>query len=51
MKSRLAPGIRFAGEILDTDGRLGRYDFQWAWSTGWVAGKAAAVAGAAPLAV
>jgi len=43
MESRLAPGLHLAGEILDTDGRLGGYNFQWAWSTGWVAGRAAAV--------
>jgi predicted Rossmann fold flavoprotein len=42
MESRRAPGIHFAGEILATDGRLGGYNFQWAWSTGWVAGRAAA---------
>jgi predicted Rossmann fold flavoprotein len=42
MESRLAPGLHLAGEILDTDGRLGGYNFQWAWSTGWVAGRAAA---------
>jgi len=42
MESRRAPGVHFAGEILDTDGRLGGYNFQWAWSTGWVAGRAAA---------
>jgi predicted Rossmann fold flavoprotein len=42
LESRLAPGVHLAGEILDTDGRLGGYNFQWAWSTGWVAGKAAA---------
>jgi predicted Rossmann fold flavoprotein len=42
MESRLAKGVHLAGEILDTDGRLGGYNFQWAWSTGWVAGRAAA---------
>ncbi len=42
MESRLAPGVHLAGEILDTDGRLGGYNFQWAWSTGWVAGRGAA---------
>ena len=42
MESRLAPGLYFVGEILDVDGRLGGYNFQWAWSTGWVAGRAAA---------
>jgi len=42
MESRLAPGLHLAGEILDTDGRLGGYNFQWAWSTGHVAGRSAA---------
>jgi predicted flavoprotein YhiN len=30
------------GEILDVDGRLGGFNFQWAWSSGWVAGQAIA---------
>jgi len=42
MMSRLVPGLFFAGEILDVDGRLGGYNFQWAWSSGWVAGRSAA---------
>ena len=42
LESRLAPGVHFAGEILDVDGRLGGYNFQWAWSTGHVAGRSAA---------
>jgi hypothetical protein len=42
LESRVAPGLHLAGEILDVDGRLGGYNFQWAWSTGWVAGRAAA---------
>lgn len=42
MASRLCPGLFLAGEILDVDGRLGGYNFQWAWSSGWVAGGAAA---------
>jgi predicted flavoprotein YhiN len=42
MASRLVPGLYFAGEILDVDGRLGGYNFQWAWSSGRVAGRAAA---------
>jgi predicted Rossmann fold flavoprotein len=44
LESRISPGLYLAGEILDVDGRLGGYNFQWAWSTGWVAGKAAAAA-------
>jgi len=33
-----------AGEILDCDGRIGGFNFQWAWSTGYIAGRAAAMA-------
>lgn len=39
MESRLCPGLFFAGEVLDIDGITGGYNFQSAWSTGWVAGK------------
>jgi predicted Rossmann fold flavoprotein len=42
MMSRLAPGLFLAGEILDVDGWLGGYNFQWAWSGGTVAGRGAA---------
>ncbi len=42
LESRVSPGLHLAGEILDVDGRLGGYNFQWAWSTGWVAGRSAA---------
>jgi predicted Rossmann fold flavoprotein len=42
MESRRTPGLFLAGEILDVDGRLGGYNFQWAWSSGTVAGRAAA---------
>jgi predicted Rossmann fold flavoprotein len=42
MESKLQQGLFFAGEILDVDGLLGGYNFQWAWSSGYVAGKAAA---------
>jgi hypothetical protein len=42
LESRICPGLHFAGEILDVDGRLGGFNFQWAWSSGWVAGRAAA---------
>lgn len=41
MMSRLVPGLFFAGETLDVDGHLGGYNFQWAWSSGTVAGRAA----------
>ncbi len=42
MMSRLVPGLFLAGEIADVDGWLGGYNFQWAWSSGTVAGRAAA---------
>jgi predicted Rossmann fold flavoprotein len=42
MESRVCPGLHLAGEILDVDGRLGGFNFQWAWSSGWVAGRSAA---------
>lgn len=42
MESKLAGGLYFAGEILDTDGRIGGFNFQWAWSTGTLAGRSAA---------
>jgi hypothetical protein len=42
MQSRRQPGLYLVGEILDVDGRLGGFNFQWAWSSGWVAGHALA---------
>ena len=42
MQSRVCPGLYLVGEILDVDGRLGGFNFQWAWSSGWVAGHAVA---------
>jgi predicted Rossmann fold flavoprotein len=39
MQSRIVPGLFFAGEILDLDGPIGGYNFQAAWSTGWLAGN------------
>jgi predicted Rossmann fold flavoprotein len=44
MQSRVCPGLYIVGEILDVDGRLGGFNFQWAWSSGWVAGHAIAKA-------
>lgn len=41
MESRLCPGLYFCGEICDVDGRIGGYNFQWAWSSGYVAGISA----------
>lgn len=43
MESRLCPGLHFAGEILDIDGITGGFNFQAAWTTGWIAGNALAV--------
>ncbi len=40
MESRRQPGLFLVGEILDVDGRLGGFNFQWAWSSAWVAGQA-----------
>jgi hypothetical protein len=42
LESRLAPGLFFAGEVLDVDGDCGGFNLQWAWSSGHVAGTAAA---------
>jgi predicted Rossmann fold flavoprotein len=43
MQSRVCPGLFLVGEILDVDGRIGGFNFQWAWSTGYVAGRALAL--------
>jgi len=42
MESRVCPGLHFAGELLDIDGITGGFNFQAAWTTGWLAGKAMA---------
>jgi predicted Rossmann fold flavoprotein len=39
MESKLAPGLFFIGEVVDVTGHLGGFNFQWAWSSGWVAGQ------------
>lgn len=39
MESRTTPGLYLAGEILDIDGPIGGYNFQAAFSTGWLAGE------------
>ena len=39
LESKLAPGLFFAGEILDVDGRIGGFNFQWAWASDSVAGE------------
>ena len=41
LESKIVPGLFFAGEILDVDGRIGGFNFQWAWSSGVVAGRGA----------
>ncbi len=41
MESRICPGLHFAGEVLDVDGRIGGFNFQWAWASAFVAGSAA----------
>jgi predicted Rossmann fold flavoprotein len=40
MESRVAPGLFLVGEILDVDGRLGGFNFQWAWASAWSAARA-----------
>ncbi len=42
MQSRMAPGLYFAGEILDVDGITGGFNFQNAWTSGFIAAKAIA---------
>jgi predicted Rossmann fold flavoprotein len=39
MESRVCRGLYLAGELLDVDGRLGGFNFQWAWASGYVAGR------------
>ncbi len=38
MESKRQGGLFLVGEMLDVDGRIGGFNFQWAWSSGWVAG-------------
>jgi hypothetical protein len=38
MESRVCPGLHLCGEICDVDGRIGGYNFQWAWASGYVTG-------------
>jgi predicted Rossmann fold flavoprotein len=42
MQSKLVPGLFFAGEILDVDGITGGFNFQHAWTSGWIAAKSIA---------
>ena len=39
MESRVVPGLHFAGEVLDVDGITGGFNFQAAWTTGFIAGR------------
>ncbi|MDX2017010.1 MAG: NAD(P)/FAD-dependent oxidoreductase [Planctomycetota bacterium] len=47
MESRACPGLHLCGEILDVDGRIGGFNFQWAWASGFTAGQACGTALAA----
>ena len=42
LESKICPGVFACGEVLDVDGDCGGYNLQWAWSSGWIAGKNAA---------
>ena len=44
LESRHCPGLYVCGELCDVDGRIGGFNFQWAWASGTVAGRAAAAA-------
>jgi hypothetical protein len=45
LESNFCGGLFFAGEVLDVDGRIGGFNFQWAWASGTVAGRAILRAG------
>jgi predicted flavoprotein YhiN len=42
LQSRRLPGLYLAGELLDLDGPSGGFNLQWAFASGWLAGKSAA---------
>lgn len=42
LEATRVPGLHLAGEVLDVDGRIGGFNFQWAWASGYVAGAEAA---------
>jgi predicted flavoprotein YhiN len=42
MESRIRPGLYFAGEVLDVDGVTGGFNFQHAWTSGFIAGRSIA---------
>ena len=39
MESKLIPGLHFAGEMMDVDGITGGFNFQHAWTSGWIAAQ------------
>ncbi|WP_352419408.1 NAD(P)/FAD-dependent oxidoreductase [Proteiniborus sp.] len=43
MESKIVKGLYFAGEIIDIDGQCGGFNLQWAWSSGFIAGRNAAI--------
>jgi predicted flavoprotein YhiN len=43
MESKLVKGLFFAGEVIDIDGQCGGFNLQWAWSSGFIAGRSAAL--------
>jgi predicted Rossmann fold flavoprotein len=43
MESKLVKGVFFAGEVMDIDGQCGGFNLQWAWSSGFIAGRNAAL--------
>ena len=45
MESRKCSGLYLVGEMLDCDGRIGGFNLQWAWSTGFIAGTSACSSG------
>ncbi|MCC6322762.1 MAG: NAD(P)/FAD-dependent oxidoreductase [Phycisphaerales bacterium] len=48
MESRICPGLFVCGEVCDVDGRIGGFNFQWAWASGHLAGRGAALASREP---
>lgn len=42
LESLIVKGLYFTGEILDIDGKCGGYNLQWAWTSGYIAGRNAA---------
>ncbi len=42
LESTVTPGLHLCGEVCDVTGRLGGLNFQWAWTSGYLAGRGAA---------